>query len=186
VPEEQGSRSLTLADHGRETRIVAQPLTARPVILFDGLCNLCAGSVRFVLERDPAGVFDFASLQSEAARRLVAHAGRDAALLPDSLVLVDADGVHLRSEAALRIAARLRRPWPLLAALRILPRALRDAAYDFVARRRYRWFGKRETCLVPSPERRGRFLDAPEAASLPPARPLSGAGTPTPRPSPGA
>ena len=107
------------------------------MILFDGLCNLCAGSVRFVIERDPAGAFDFASLQSEAARRVLAEAGRDTAGLPDSVVLVDEQGVHVRSEAALKIAGRLRQPWPLLAAFRILPRALRDAAYDFVARRRY-------------------------------------------------
>jgi predicted DCC family thiol-disulfide oxidoreductase YuxK len=147
------------------------------VILFDGLCNLCAGSVRFVLERDPAGAFDFASLQSEAARRLIANAGRSPAELPDSIVLIDTHGVHLRSDAALRIAARLRQPWPLLAAFRILPRALRDVVYDFVARRRYGWFGKRESCLVPSPNLRARFLDADE---------LSASARATPRPSPGA
>lgn len=147
------------------------------MILFDGLCNLCAGSVRFVLERDPAGAFDFASLQSEAARRLITDAGRSPAELPDSIVLIDTHGVHLRSDAALRIAARLRQPWPLLAAFRILPRALRDVVYDFVARRRYGWFGKRESCLVPSPNLRARFLDADE---------LSASARATPRPSPGA
>jgi predicted DCC family thiol-disulfide oxidoreductase YuxK len=131
------------------------------VILFDGLCNLCAGSVRFVLERDPAGVFDFASLQSRAAREVLAEAGARADL-PDSIVLVDSEGTHLRSEAALRIAARLRQPWPALAVLRILPRRLRDAVYDVVARHRYRWFGKRDTCLLPTPEIRKRFLDAGE------------------------
>ena len=135
------------------------------MILFDGLCNLCAGSVRFVIERDPAGAFDFASLQSEAARRVLAEAGRDTAGLPDSVVLVDEQGVHVRSEAALKIAGRLRQPWPLLAAFRILPRALRDAAYDFVARRRYGWFGKRDTCLVPTPALRARFLDAGELSA---------------------
>jgi predicted DCC family thiol-disulfide oxidoreductase YuxK len=147
------------------------------VILFDGLCNLCAGSVRFVLERDPAGAFDFASLQSEAARRVLANAGRDAAGLPDSVVLVDEQGVHVRSEAALRIAGRLRQPWPLLTGLRILPRALRDTAYDFVARRRYGWFGRRDTCLVPTPALRARFLDASE---------LSAGGREPPPPSPAA
>jgi predicted DCC family thiol-disulfide oxidoreductase YuxK len=150
------------------------------VILFDGLCNLCAGSVRFVLERDSAGAFDFASLQSEAARRLIA--GRSPADLPDSIVLVDTDGVHLRSDAALRIAARLRRPWPVLALFRILPRALRDAVYDFVARRRYGWFGKRETCLVPTPELRNRFLDAGEGEGSA----ISASGRATRPPSPGA
>jgi predicted DCC family thiol-disulfide oxidoreductase YuxK len=136
----------------------------RPVILFDGLCNLCAGSVRFVLERDPAGVFDFASLQTDAARALLSESGAPPDL-PDSVVLVDGDGIHVRSEAALRIAARLRTPWPLLSVFRILPRALRDAAYDFVARHRYRWFGKRDACLVPTPALRARFLDAGELSA---------------------
>jgi predicted DCC family thiol-disulfide oxidoreductase YuxK len=135
------------------------------VILFDGLCNLCAGTVRFVLERDRAGAFDFASLQSEAARGVLAKAGRDPAGLPDSVIVVDEDGVHLRSEAALRIAGRLRQPWPLLAALRIVPRSLRDAVYDFVARRRYGWFGRRDSCLVPTPALRARFLDAGELSA---------------------
>ena len=144
--------------------------------MFDGLCNLCTGAVRFVLERDAAGLFDFASLQSDAARKLLADA-RAPAELPDSIVLLDADGVHLRSDAALRIAARLRRPWPLLAALRALPRGIRDPLYDFVARHRYGWFGKREACLVPTPQLRARFLDAPEVSASAPA---------TPRPSPGA
>ena len=145
-------------------------------MLFDGLCNLCAASVRFVLERDEKSAFDFASLQSETARTLLAEAGASAEL-PDSIVLLDADGVHLRSDAALRIAARLRRPWPLLAALRVLPRAIRDPLYDFVARHRYGWFGKRESCLVPTPTLRARFLDADELSASAPA---------TPRPSPGA
>jgi predicted DCC family thiol-disulfide oxidoreductase YuxK len=147
------------------------------VILFDGLCNLCNASVRFVLERDQDGIFDFASLQSDAARKLLAEAGPTPTDLPDSIVLVDAAGVHLRSDAALRIAARLRQPWPALAAFRVLPRALRDAAYDFVARHRYRWFGRPDACLVPAPELRKRFLDAGEVSASAPA---------TPRPSPGA
>ncbi len=137
----------------------------RPVILFDGLCNLCAGSVRFVLERDPAGAFDFASLQSEAARRVRGEAGLTPADLPDSVVLVDAEGVHVRSDAGLRIAARLRAPWPLVAVFRVVPRAIRDALYDFVARRRYGWFGKRDSCLVPTPALRARFLDASELSA---------------------
>ena len=125
------------------------------------MCNLCTGAVQFVLERDRADRFDFASLQSAAARRLLGEAGAPA-VLPDSIVLLDEQGLHTRSDAALRIAARLRQPWPLLRAFRILPKGLRDWAYDFVARRRHRWFGTRDACLVPTPELRGRFLDAGE------------------------
>jgi predicted DCC family thiol-disulfide oxidoreductase YuxK len=145
-------------------------MDARPVILFDGLCNLCTGAVRFVIERDGKGVFDFASLQSDAARRLLAGAGA-AAGPPESIVLIDDQGVHLRSDAALRIAPRLRAPWPLLAALRVVPRALRDAVYDFVAGRRYGWFGRREACLVPTPALRARFLDAGQPRVPGPAAP---------------
>ena len=151
-------------------------LRARPVVLFDGLCNLCTGAVRFVLERDEARSFDFASLQSATARRLLEQAVAPAEL-PDSLVLIDGEGVHLRSEAALRIAARLRQPWPAFAAFRILPRALRDRVYDFVARHRYGWFGRRDACLVPTPELRARFLDAGE---------VKASARATPQPSPGA
>ena len=111
-----------------------------------------------MIERDRAARFSFASLQSDTARRLLADAGV-AAPLPDSIVLLDEAGVHTRSDAALRIAAGLRLPWSLAAGLRIVPRALRDRVYDFVARHRYRWFGTRDACLVPTPELRTRFLD---------------------------
>jgi predicted DCC family thiol-disulfide oxidoreductase YuxK len=155
-----------------------QSLRPRPVVLFDGLCNLCTGAVRFVLERDARKAIDFASLQSAIARRRLAEAGAHVEL-PDSIVLLDAEGVHVRSDAALRIAARLRAPWPLLAAFRVVPRALRDPIYDFVARHRYGWFGKRDACLVPTPELRARFLDAGEP-------PVSASAPATPPPSPGA
>jgi len=137
----------------------------RPVILFDGVCNLCTGAVQFVLERDPEGRFDFASLQSAAARRLLDESGA-ASPLPDSIVLLDDAGVHTRSDAALRISAHLRAPWPLLRGFRFVPKPLRDGVYDFIARRRHLWFGTRESCLVPTPERATRFLDAGEPAPM--------------------
>ena len=137
----------------------ARSRAGQPVILFDGVCNLCTAVVRFVIERDPAARFSFASLQSDTARRLLEQAGRIAAL-PDSLVLIDEEGVHVRSDAALRVAAGLRSPWSLAAHLTIVPKALRNRVYDFVARHRYRWFGTRDACLVPTPELRARFLDS--------------------------
>jgi len=130
---------------------------AHPVVLFDGVCNLCNGVVRFVVERDPAGRFHFAPLQSEVARALAARHGFDATRL-DAVLLVDADGAHDRSSAALRIAAGLRPPWRWLAVLRVVPRPVRDAVYDWIARHRYRWFGRRDTCAVASPALRSRFL----------------------------
>jgi predicted DCC family thiol-disulfide oxidoreductase YuxK len=128
-----------------------------PVILFDGVCHLCNGAVRFTLRHDHEKRFLFAPLQSAPARALLARheaGGR----LPDSIVLVDADGLHTRSEAVLRIARRLRFPWRLLVAGRLMPRPMRDRVYDLVAGRRYRWFGKRDTCMVPTDEVRDRFL----------------------------
>jgi predicted DCC family thiol-disulfide oxidoreductase YuxK len=130
---------------------------AHPIVLFDGVCNLCHGTVRFVLERDRAARFRFAPLQSEPGRALLARHGLSADAL-DTMVLVDAEGAHTRSDAALRIAAGLGAPWRWLAPLRRLPRALRDPLYELVARRRYRWFGRRDACPAPPPGFRERFL----------------------------
>jgi len=128
-----------------------------PVVLFDGVCNLCNASLDFIVERDGASAFRFASLQSEAGQALL----RRFQLPTDehrSLVLVEGDRYYTRSSAALRIARRLGGLWPLLYAFIVVPRFLRDAAYDVVARNRYHWFGKRDTCRVPTPELKSRFL----------------------------
>ena len=128
-----------------------------PIVFFDGFCNLCTGAVRFIIARDPHARFRFASLDSHAARTRL---GPALDTQPDSVLLLDADGLHARSAAALRIARGLRGPWPLLArAASLVPRALRDRVYDLVARRRYRWFGQRDSCLVPTPALQARFLD---------------------------
>ena len=126
------------------------------MLLFDGVCTLCNGFVRFVIERDPAGRFQFAPLQSEAARRLLGKAPQP---LPDSLVLLEDGRLFTRSAAALRVARGLRFPWPLAYVFMAVPRPVRDWVYDTVARNRYRWFGRRDVCMVPTPELRARFLD---------------------------
>jgi predicted DCC family thiol-disulfide oxidoreductase YuxK len=126
------------------------------VILFDGVCNLCNGFVQFVLGRDPRGRFTFASLQSRAAARVLN--GHPIDVLPDSLVLVEGERLFTRSTAALRIARGLIFPWNLAYAFIVLPRPLRDWVYDLVARNRYRWFGRRDVCMIPTPELRARFL----------------------------
>jgi predicted DCC family thiol-disulfide oxidoreductase YuxK len=128
------------------------------VVLFDGVCNLCNGFVQFVIPRDPAGYFRFAALNSEAAARVLSTARHDGPIV-DSMVLVEDGAAYVRSAAALRIARRLGFPWVLAYGLMIVPRPLRDAIYDLVARRRYGWFGRRETCMVPGPGVRDRFLD---------------------------
>ena len=131
------------------------------IILFDGVCNLCSGVVRFVIARDPHARFRFAALQSDAARRACAEVGATppAAVDPDTIIVI-ADGRALeRSDAALAIASRLPFPWPMFGVFRILPRALRDWLYRFVAKNRYRWFGESDTCMMPTPELRARFLE---------------------------
>ena len=137
----------------------------RPIILFDGVCNLCSSTVQWVIERDTEERFDFASLQSQAARReLESVIGpEEIAALPDSIVLVDSDGVHTRSAAALRIVRALGSPFALLGLGVVVPRPIRDAVYDWIARNRYRWFGRRDTCITPTRDIAARFLDADEA-----------------------
>ena len=130
----------------------------RPVILFDGVCNLCDASVRFVIDRDPEARFRFAPLESPAAAALLARHGRTLPAAPQAVLLVEDGRVWEGSDAALRIARRLRGPWRLAGALTAVPRPLREAAYRLVARNRFRWFGRRESCRVPTPELRARFL----------------------------
>ena len=136
----------------------------RPIILFDGVCNLCNSAVQWVIERDKEGRFDFATLQSHAARRELERVmgPEEIAALPDSIVLVDSDGIHTRSAAALRIARALGSPFALLGLGVVVPRPIRDAVYDWIARNRYGWFGRRDTCMTPTPDLVARFLDAGE------------------------
>ena len=137
------------------------PTEPHPVVLFDGVCNLCSASVQWIIERDPEARFRFASLQSTAARDLLAAHGVtiDQEADPDSVLLVDESGVHMHSDAALRIARGLGWPWASLHGLRFVPRFVRDAAYRLVARNRYRWFGRKDACWLPTPDLRARFLD---------------------------
>lgn len=130
----------------------------RPVILFDGVCNLCTGSVRFVIERDSRKQFRFASLQSPVAEKLLGPQRNEADRL-ESVVLVVGERIYRKSRAALLIARRLDGLWPLLSVLLVIPRPLRDAVYDWIGRRRYRMFGKRDACWKPRPELADRFLD---------------------------
>jgi predicted DCC family thiol-disulfide oxidoreductase YuxK len=128
-----------------------------PIVLFDGVCNLCNGSVQFILKRDSQVRFRFASLQSEAGRSLLVEHGLDPDAL-SSVVVIEGGRVWQESSAALRIARHLPGAWKLLRVFTVIPRPLRDAVYRLIARNRYRWFGKSETCWLPTPELKGRFL----------------------------
>lgn len=134
-----------------------QSTSANSVVLFDGVCNLCNGWVRFVVRRDPHQCFHFASLQSTFGMNALRRHGLPADYL-GSILLLEDGVLFTKSDAVLRIVRRLRWPWPAASALVIVPRALRDVIYQCVARNRYRWFGKREACMLPSPEDAARFL----------------------------
>ena len=132
--------------------------TEKPVILFDGVCNFCNGAVNFVLKQDKKGIFNFAALQSAAGQKLLQQynlAMKDF----DSFVLIENGKVFKKSTASLRVMNRLPWYWKEVQILRIVPRFLRDAIYDFIATNRYRWFGKKEQCMIPTPEIRSRFLN---------------------------
>ncbi|MER3443534.1 MAG: thiol-disulfide oxidoreductase DCC [Meiothermus sp.] len=129
------------------------------IVLFDGVCNLCNSTVRFIFERDPHGRFRFAAQQSEAGQALLRkHGLLERGSLADSVVVLEGGRTYLESEAALHILCRLGGVWRLAYALRIVPKPLRDGVYRLVARHRYRIFGRREQCMVPTPELRRRFL----------------------------
>jgi predicted DCC family thiol-disulfide oxidoreductase YuxK len=127
------------------------------VVLFDGVCNLCNGLVRFLIQRDRGARLRLASVQSEAGQAILAWCG-----LPldnfDTMVFVEAGQAYPKSTAFLRVVRYLPQPWPWLSWGLLVPRPLRDWLYDRVARNRYRWFGRQESCMLPTPEIRSRFL----------------------------
>lgn len=129
------------------------------IVLFDGVCNFCNSSVQFILKRDPKALFRFAALQSEQGQAILKKHHLATSDF-DSIVLVrEADGtLYQRSSAALHIAKQLSGAWPLLYSFIIVPPFIRDAVYNFIAKRRYRWFGQRDACMLPTPEQRARFL----------------------------
>lgn len=129
------------------------------IILFDGVCNLCNSSVQFIIKNDTYNHFKFASLQSEFAKPHLQVLQSQIGTIPDALVLVVNNRYYVASTAALKIAQKLRFPLPLFGVFFIVPAPLRDAIYNYVAKNRYQWFGKKESCMVPTAALRSKFLD---------------------------
>ncbi|MCU1289742.1 MAG: hypothetical protein JWN60_1971 [Acidobacteria bacterium] len=127
------------------------------IILFDGVCNFCNGSVNFIIERDKTGYFKFAPLQSEIGEKLLRENGVDKAQT-DSVILIEDGKVYTHSTAALRIARKLEGRWSWFYRLIIVPGFIRDGFYKLFAKYRYAMFGKQEACMLPTPEVRSRFL----------------------------
>ena len=130
---------------------------SRVVVLFDGVCNLCNGAVQFLIKRDRRNVFRFASLQSEPAQTLLKGHQLEFDQF-DSLVVIKEGRVYERSDAVMILAHSLGYPWKLIVAGRVLPRFLRDGLYNLIARNRYRIFGRTESCMIPDPALKERFL----------------------------
>jgi predicted DCC family thiol-disulfide oxidoreductase YuxK len=127
------------------------------IILFDGVCTLCNQSVDFIIQRDAKDTFKFASLQSESAKNLLKPFTVNTEKL-DSVLLIKNGKLYQKSSAALQIARQLSGGWKLMYGFIIIPRFLRNFVYDIIAKNRYRWFGKKETCRLPTPEERAKFL----------------------------
>ncbi|HKX84229.1 MAG TPA: thiol-disulfide oxidoreductase DCC family protein [Pyrinomonadaceae bacterium] len=130
------------------------------IVLFDGVCNFCNSTVNFIIEHDKTGYFKFAPLQSDAGAELADEHGLGTSVedAPDSVILVENGKAFTHSTAALRIASHLGSPWSWLTVFRIVPAPIRDWIYKLFARYRYRLFGKKDQCMIPTPEVRERFL----------------------------
>ena len=139
------------------------------IVLFDGVCNLCERSVQLVIRNDRARLFRFASLQSDAAEALLAERdSSDAAEALSSVILIESDRVYRKSRAALRIARHMDGAWPLLFyGFYWIPALIADRIYDFIGNRRYRWFGKKVCCWIPSEDLSERFIEEDANTSAP-------------------
>lgn len=128
------------------------------VILFDGVCNLCNFFVQFVIKRDRRNVFKFASLQSDFGKKILNESGL-ADANSDSVILYSEGKTYTESKAALKILKKLSGGWKLIYVFIILPKSIRDAVYRFIARNRYKWFGKKDSCMLPTPELKNKFIE---------------------------
>lgn len=127
------------------------------IILFDGVCNLCNASVQFIIQQDKKNYFKFASIQSEAGQKLLKKYNIDASI-KDSIVLIENNRSYIKSTATFRIVKHLNGLYPLLYGFIIVPPFIRNAVYDVIAKNRYTWFGRKETCMIPSTEIRSKFI----------------------------
>tara|TARA_R110001583_G_scaffold135293_1_gene287056 strand:- start:195 stop:596 length:402 start_codon:yes stop_codon:yes gene_type:complete len=131
----------------------------KKIILFDGVCNLCNRSVQFVIKHDKKDEFRFATLQGEIGKQLVRERHIDTDTV-DSIILIEPGiAYYTKSTAALKIGASFGGAWKLLNVLNLIPSSLSDIVYDFVARNRYKWYGKKDACMIPTPELKAKFLD---------------------------
>jgi predicted DCC family thiol-disulfide oxidoreductase YuxK len=139
---------------------VIKELTDRKqLILFDGVCNLCNSSINYVIKHDKNDVFMFAPLQSEVGSQIIAKYNLDTSKTDSILLYSEEKGLKIKSSAALAIASKLGSPRNLLGVFYIVPTFIRNWVYDYVAKNRYKWYGKKEACMIPTPELKAKFLN---------------------------
>ena len=133
--------------------------TDKKIILFDGVCNLCNSVVQFVIKRDANDIFCFASLQSEIGQQLISERNIDISKVDSVILIAPGIAYYVKSDAALQIGRHIRGYRTISKILNLIPRGLRNIVYDFIARNRYKWYGKKDQCMVPTPELKGKFLE---------------------------
>lgn len=130
----------------------------KKIILFDGVCNLCNSSVQFVIKHDKKDIFRFVALQSELGQKIINHIGMATSDIDSSILYEPGKGHYYKSDAAFKILKNISGIHKVLLVFSILPKSILDATYDYVARKRYEWFGKKESCMIPTPELKAKFL----------------------------
>ena len=131
----------------------------KKLILFDGVCNLCNNSVQFIIKHDKKNKFLFAALQSELGKQIIADFKIDTNKTDSILLYMPTKGVYYKSTAALKIATHLGFPINIMVVFLVIPAFIRNYVYDYIAKNRYKWFGKKESCWIPTPELKSRFLE---------------------------
>lgn len=137
-----------------------EDLANKKIVLFDGICNLCTGTVTFIIKRDGKDKFRFASLQSEVGKQLMEERHIDPSSNNSIIVIEPQVAYYVKSTAAIEIAKELGGLWPVLQVFSyLLPEGIRDSIYEFIANNRYKWFGKKDSCMIPTPALKSKFLD---------------------------
>lgn len=130
----------------------------KKIILFDGICNLCDSSIQFIIKHDKKDIFRFVALQSEIGQEIIEHIGIDIAKIDSILLYEPGKAYYYKAEAALKIAKELGGIYTAISWFSILPKFLTNSVYDYIARNRYKWYGKKDACMIPTPELKAKFL----------------------------
>ncbi|NJM80759.1 MAG: DUF393 domain-containing protein [Flavobacterium sp.] len=130
----------------------------KKIILFDGVCNLCESSVQFIIKRDKKDIFRFVAIQSELGQKIIKHIGIDTPKTDSIILYIPRKAYYYKAEAALLIAKDLSGFYSALSYLSFIPNSIKNAVYDYIAKNRYKWYGKKEFCMIPTPELKAKFL----------------------------